>query len=69
MRAGKISLPEEPGIRLALETGYPRRLRKSPRCDRCGQDILTETYVRIFGTKLCESCLEHFKIDNSMEGE
>lgn len=64
-----LYVPEEPGIRLALETGYPRRMRKTPRCDRCGEDIQTDTYLRLFGRKLCQSCIEHCTMWNEQEEE
>ena len=33
-------------------------LERYPKCDFCGDAITTDTYLRIFGQRMCQDCIQ-----------
>lgn len=58
------SIGDMPEIRRVLATGYPRAITRKPRCARCGQEIESESFVRLFGVDLCDECVEYSRVWN-----
>lgn len=45
------------------EARLEREAKKLPKCDCCGERIVTDKFFNVEGTYICRDCIEDYEVD------